>query len=188
MRGVIALDIGGVCIQLRQQEFLHSLGLAAVPEELQALNIAFESGQIDADKWLKQCLGQVPSLRKIEPAAFWTAFRDIIGPDQPGMPELTKRWVDEGYQLIFFSNTSSVHAEEVWKKISFADRISGGVYSYEAGSMKPSPEIYRCFEERYGRPALYLDDNRANVEQGLKMGWPARLFTDAEVLLRELKA
>jgi FMN phosphatase YigB (HAD superfamily) len=187
MRGVIALDIGGVCIQLRQGEFLQRVGLSAVPAELQALNIAFESGQIDADGWLEQCLERVPTLRTIEPAAFWTAFRDIIGADQPGMPELTRRWVDDGYQLIFFSNTSPVHAEEVWKKISFADRISGGVYSYEAGSMKPNPEIYRYFEERHGRPVLYLDDNLANVEQGLKMGWPARLFTDADELLRELK-
>jgi FMN phosphatase YigB (HAD superfamily) len=185
MRGVIALDIGGVCIQLRQRAFLEELGLSETPRELQAINIAFETGLIGADDWLAQCQRQVPALQAIEPTALWKSFRSIIGGDQTGMAELTRHWTNSGYKLIFFSNTSPVHAEEVWKKISFAERISGAVYSYETGYMKPNPEMYRCFEERYGRPTLYLDDTLGNVEQGLKIGWPARLFTGADELLRE---
>ncbi|MDD3953295.1 MAG: hypothetical protein PHY82_05195 [Lentisphaeria bacterium] len=183
--GVIALDIGGVCIQLRHQEFLARVGLSGFPLAFEEASAAFECGRITAQEWLRQCQERVPALRKISTAAFWSSFCSIIGPDQPGMDELTRRWVKAGYQLIFFSNTSSVHAEEVWKKIAFAQRISGGVYSYEAGSMKPDPAIYQYFEQCYGRPVLYLDDNAANVEQGLKAGWPARLFTGADELLQE---
>lgn len=184
-RGVIALDIGGVCIQLRHQEFLASVGLSGFPVAFEEASAAFECGRITAEGWLRQCREEVPALQKIPEDLLWVAFRSIIGPDQPGMEELTRRWVKAGYQLIFFSNTSSVHADEVWKKIAFAERISGGVYSYEAGCMKPDPAIYQYFEQRYGRPVLYLDDNAANVEQGLKAGWPARLFTGADALLQE---
>ncbi len=185
MRGVIALDIGGVCIQLRHSAFLESMGLFGFPEAFEKISVPFESGMITAEEWLRQLREMVPALREYPAALFWAAFRAIIGPDQPGMEELSRRWVKAGYQLIFFSNTSPVHAEEVWKKIRFAERISGGVYSYEAGCMKPDPEIYQYFEQRYGRPVLYLDDSLVNVEQGLKAGWPARLFTGAEELLQE---
>jgi len=184
-RGVIALDIGGVCIQLRHPEFLASVGLTEFPVAFKEASVAFECGRITAEEWLRQCREGVPALQAISDSSFWAAFRSIIGPDQPGMGELTRRWVKAGYQLIFFSNTSSVHAEEVWRTITFAERISGGVYSYEVGCMKPDPAIYQAFEQRYGRPVLYLDDNSANVEQGLKVGWPARLFTGTDELLQE---
>ena len=185
MSKIIALDIGGVCIQLRQSAFLAKFGLTKLPVEVQVSSAAFESGKIGAEEWFAQCRQQVSALRDYPASVFWQAFRSIIGSDQPGMAELTRHWVAAGYQLIFFSNTSQVHAEEVWRKISFGERISGAVYSYEAGCMKPSPEIYQYFEKKYGRPDLYLDDFPANIEQGLKCGWPARLFTGTGELLRE---
>ena len=185
MRGIIALDIGGVCIQLRHKDFLEALGLSGFPAAFQEVSAAFECGLIDGQEWFRQCRERIPVMRDIPAAFFWASFRAIIGEDQPGMEELSRLWTEAGYQLVFFSNTSPVHAEEVWQKLHFAGRISGAVYSYEAGCMIPNPEIYQYFEKRYGRPVLYLDDTPANVEQGLKAGWPARLFTGAGDLLRE---
>ncbi|NMA43592.1 MAG: hypothetical protein GX946_09460 [Oligosphaeraceae bacterium] len=182
MKKVIALDIGGVCIQLRHKQFMHELNLPEWPDEVIKLNHEFECGRLTPEQWLQQNRKLLPQMSGISDQRFWTMFRAIIGPDQPGMAELCGQWREKGYELLFFSNTSSVHADEVWRKISFAQHISGGIYSYECGVMKPDPGIYEEFENKYGKPVLYLDDLPANVEQGLKMGWNAKLFEGTETL------
>ncbi|MDY0175397.1 MAG: hypothetical protein WCS95_07830 [Lentisphaeria bacterium] len=182
MQKVIALDIGGVCIQLRHKQFLSELGLASLPEEVLRLNQDFECGHLQPEQWLQQNRRLLPQISGISDQSFWTLFRSIIGPEQPGMASLCRAWSQDGYTLVFFSNTSSVHADEIQRKISFAKLISDAVYSYECKAMKPNPKIYQDFEDKFGRPVLYLDDLPANVEQGLKMGWNAKLFEGAEKL------
>lgn len=182
----IALDIGGVCLQISRQAFFERYGLITEPAALAAIEREFECGQITAAEWLSRIRQAMPELQQLPDEQCWQQFRDIIGEEVPGMAELIARWVRQGYRIVFFSNTSCVHADEVWRKISFAAHITDAVYSYEAGFMKPDPEIYYYFEERFGVPDLYLDDNHNNIAQAHKLGWQnSHVFTDAGPWLQE---
>jgi hypothetical protein len=37
--------------------------------------------------------------------------------------------------------------------------------------------MFKAFEERYGKPDLYLDDRLCNIKGGIRNGWNAVLFT-----------
>ena len=183
----IALDIGGVCLQIERQNFFARHGLNPSSPELNALETEFECGRLDAAEWLQRIRQLKPALQQLSDQACWRRFRNIVGAEVPGIAEFISRLVRQGSRVIFFSNTSCVHADEVWRKISFADQISGAVYSYEAGFMKPSPEIYRCFEQRFGRPELYLDDNQANIQAARRLGWANSQLVDAGWLRENLQ-
>jgi putative hydrolase of the HAD superfamily len=75
--------------------------------------------------------------------------------------ELAKR-----YPLYLLSNTSDLHLEHVRAEYDIFRHFRGGVFSHEAGCMKPSPEIYRkviqAFALEPGR-VLFIDDLEENV-------------------------
>jgi FMN phosphatase YigB (HAD superfamily) len=181
----IALDLGGVCVKLRHTEFFAQLGLDSFTPELLAIHNSFEKGKISQAEWLFGLRSNCVALSEFSDEQFLVLFSDIIGVEMPGMSELVSLWVEKGYEIVIFSNTSDLHAEVVLQRISFADKISAAVYSFEAAYMKPEPEIYHYFEEKYGRPVFYLDDNEDNIEQGRAMGWNAKLFKNAQELLEE---
>lgn len=182
----VALDIGGVCLQIFREKFFPRQLLAAQSAALMELETDFECGRISAPEWLSRIRQLMPELQQLPDSECWRRFRSIVGPEVPGIAALVSRWVSQGLRIIFFSNTSCVHADEVWRNISFAEHISDAVYSYETGFMKPAPEIYRCFEQRFGVPELYLDDNADNIRAARQLGWEnARLFTSASELLQE---
>jgi len=182
----VALDIGGVCLQIFREKFFPRRLLETPPAALIELETAFECGRISAAEWLPRIRELMPALQQLPAPECWRRFRSIVGPEVPGIAALTSRWVSQGLRVIFFSNTSCVHADEVWRNISFGGQIADAVYSYEAGFMKPAPEIYRCFEQRFGVPELYLDDNAENILAARQLGWEnARLFTGTSALLQE---
>jgi len=175
---IVALDIGGVCLQILRQVFFDRYRLIAEAVSLAAIEREFECGRITAAEWLGRIRQLMPELQRLPDNQCWQQFRSIVGPEVPGIAALTAHWVRQGYHIIFFSNTSCVHADEVWRKISFSANISDAVYSYDAGFMKPDPEIYYYFEERFGVPDLYLDDSPDNIATARKLGWQnSHVFT-----------
>jgi putative hydrolase of the HAD superfamily len=181
-RNVIALDIGGVCIQLHHDRAAAAMGIRSMgelPEQFVRACGQLECGAIPEAEWLEVCRQAMPQHRGRSDDEIRAVFNAVIGTDIPGMAALAQRLADDGYRLVYFSNTSQLHALEVAARLSFAPLVTGAVYSYEAGCMKPDPRIYEVFEERYGVPAFYFDDRAENIEAGLKRGWNSRLFTAA---------
>lgn len=179
MSKTIALDLGGVCVRLHYEEFLQGWGVPALPEALRPLFRDFECGRACAAELYAGCCRALPGVLAAGEDVFWQRFRAIIGGDMPGMPELVRRWRSAGFRLILFSNTSPVHADEVWRKFSFGACIDGAVYSYDAGAMKPDAAIYHYFAERHGPPDYYFDDSAENIAAGRQMGWNSLLFSGA---------
>lgn len=186
---VIALDIGGVCIQLQHELAASNWGirsLAELPPPFLEACAQLECGTISDGEWLSVCRETMPERNGAGDGEIYAAFNSVVGTDIPGMATLARRLVDDGWRLVYFSNTSRMHALEVARKLSFAPLVTGAVYSYDAGCMKPDPRIYEIFEENYGVPAFYFDDRAENIEAGLKRNWNSRLFTgvaDAEAFI-----
>lgn len=179
---VIALDIGGVCIQLRHERTAAAMGIrsmADLPPLFLEACARLECGTIPEAEWLETCRRTMPQNRAMSDDEIRAAFNAVVGEDVPGWAELAQRLADDGCRLVYFSNTSQLHALEVARRLSFAPLVTGAVYSYEAGCMKPDPRIYEIFEEKYGVPAFYFDDRAENIEAARKRGWNSRLFTTA---------
>ncbi len=181
MNKVIALDIGGVCMQLDPRNLLAALGfrsLEEVTEEVWGISDLLETGKISEAEWMKVIAEIAPGqLSDDEVVAAWNT---MLSHTTPGMQELARELVDAGFRLVYFSDTSSVHMREVSRRLSFAHLITGGVFSYEVGAKKPGPEMYRAFENAFGKPCIYADDRLNNIESGISRGWNSHLFSTTD--------
>lgn len=189
MNKIIALDIGGVCINLRFElcrEYLGGSGAEEVPTQFLAATDQYERGLIAEQEWLDV-------FRSITEGRFSDdelrhAWNLIIGDAISGMPELVNEIVNAGFRAVFFSDTSELHLLHIYRKLPFAHLMSGGIFSFKAGAKKPEDKMYDLFEQTYGRPYIYTDDKAENVEAGIKHGWNSHKFVSAADFRKELAA
>ncbi len=174
---ILALDLGKVCVHFDTGNCLRALGLRSieeVPRSFLAACAAFEMGRIDEKTWL--------SVFRYETAKAYSddqlrhAYASIIEDDIPGMPELARFAVDAGCRIVAISDTSPLHLDEMRLRISFSHLITGGVYSFEVGEVKPHQKMFEAFESRYGAPILYADDLVQNIDGARARGWNAHHF------------
>lgn len=187
MLKVIALDIGGVCINLHHKEALKTLGIMSledVPVEFTTATNMLERGVITAVEWSNVI--RYLTENRFSEQELRAAWSMIIGQAIKGMQELARELTDAGYKLAFFSDTSEIHMQEVYRNLSFANLVTGSIYSYEVGAKKPDNTMYEAFENKYGKPVFYTDDHPANVEAGQKKGWNSHLFSSSENMRKAL--
>jgi len=180
----IALDIGGVCLKIEPQNFLRRLGLSSfeeLPGELMYdLTQSVERGNMSFAVLAERFRGLMR--RDTGDAELESAFRDIIGAAMPEMNETVMRLVDAGYRIVFFSDTSVIHMDEVRQKFAAARLVPEGIYSFEVGAKKPEAAMFAAFEEKYGRPDYYFDDRAELIAGAVAHGWPAHRFFDANTI------
>lgn len=83
--------------------------------------------------------------------------------------------------VFLLSNTNELHIRAVRKKYDVLDNLDGLVFSYEAGSLKPEPEIYHYALRKAGiaaEQALFIDDLAENVAAAIRLGIRAHQFSD----------
>ncbi len=133
---------------------------AEAGQQLWPLMRAFESGSIGTDAFLaqvKETLGLSHSLTEAEFRILWA---DIFWPNRELIDLLTG--LKNRLTLVMLSNTNPVHIE--FARERFPDLFSlfrGAVFSYETGSRKPDPAIFREALRVAGASAeetLYFDD------------------------------
>ncbi len=184
---ILALDIGGVCVSLHPERALVAMGYASfsdVPPELFVHAGLLETGKIDAAEFaarVRELTGKNNS-----DAEFFTIWNAIIGAPLPGMETLVKELSESGWKLVFFSDTSRLHLDEVRRNFPAAALIAEGVYSFDAGARKPEAPMFECFEARFGRPDCYVDDREVCLAGGVAHGWPVLQFRNAESLREHL--
>ncbi len=187
---LLALDIGGVCLRLTPERVFQSMNLDPdnLPNGYEKAYHDYSIGKIGSwqfAKDLQAIVGQSMTIAQIHDA--WMKFLDTE--DLKTTKLLEALW-DRGWHIVFFSDTQPWHIEGLRDILSYSKRIPDAIYSCDVGAEKPSDTMFTAFEERYGRPDLYLDDRLCNIEGGLRHGWNAVQFTEttAEQLLAELKA
>jgi glucose-1-phosphatase len=183
----IALDIGNVCIRLRPGKCAEALGLPpsiGIPEELMDSVDKIERNLISEQQWMKD-------FHEITDHQFTnyqlrSAYNQVLGEEIEGIKEFLQQKTEEGYRIIFFSDTSEIHINSVYRELSFANIITGGVFSFDTGAKKPEPGMYEAFEKLYGKPDIYLDDKLENIKAGRKRGWNSYVFSNIDKLMKEL--
>jgi glucose-1-phosphatase len=131
----------------------------------------FETGAITADEytaWALQTLGSLASA-----ADFHHAWQQIFTPNEP-MWQSVRKLAAAGHRLILFSNINSIHAPWIFEEFPEFALFEGAVLSFQAGAIKPHPEIYHHAISRYELTAedtLYIDDLPLNIATGERLGF-----------------
>ncbi len=184
---IIALDIGGVCLELHHDLTFKYFGIK--PDDLTPEFITtsgmYQCGQIDTEKFV-QNVGKMLN-NGMSDNEILHGWNLIIGDEIDGMPELLQELTDAGYRLVFFSNTCESHILDMYRRLPFTRFVSGAIYSYEVGTMKPDNAIYGAFERTHGKPCLYIDDLQENIDAGLNYGWNSIRFTGVDNLREEIE-
>ena len=187
MEKIIALDIGGVCLDLHFDEALKNLGImnpADMPIEFSAVTNMLEKGIITSKEWAN--VFHYLTNNRFSDNELRSAWAMMIGEAVKGMPELAEELVAANCKLVFFSDTSEIHMQEVYRNLPFAKLVTGSIFSYEVGCKKPDEAMYKAFENKYGKPAFYADDHPNNIEGGQLQGWNSHLFSSPENMRKAL--
>ena len=182
----LALDIGNVCIKIDPVRCYGKLGFQEVPREVVPLVMALECGKISEDEFWQGFVDLFPQHRKSR-AELEAAFDSILIGPVPGMEELISSLPARGIQPVFFSDVSARHMKLVRKIFKAADAVPEGIYSFETGSWKPGEAMFSAFEQRFGKPVLYVDDRKELIASAAERNWNALVFTGAEDLEKALQ-
>lgn len=120
------------------------------------------------------------------------AVRAVMGdfykrmPAYPDTERLITTLLDKGFNLYLLSNVG-VHFDEMRKNIPHLDRFCGEFLSYQVKLIKPQPEIFAAFCEKYHlapETCLFVDDSPANAFGAMRAGMKGFVFRgDADKLL-----
>lgn len=119
---------------------------------------------------------------------FISKWCDIFEPIK-GMPELLSD-LRKIYTIGLLSDTDPIHWEYLLNTYPFLRSIKNPTLSFEAGYMKPNPEIYNIALENinhYPNECLFIDDRLINVEGAKAIGMKAVQYTDINTLKHFLK-
>lgn len=180
---LIALDIGDVCVSIHLDRLTKKMGLITsliMSHKIFDREKMLERGEISSQEWLDDMMTFTKGKYSMEELR--AAWDSIIGDPIPGMEDAMRRAVAKGYRFVFFSNTSALHMETFLSGTRLAQLVSGAVFSFDAGSMKPDRVIYETFEQKYGIPGFYFDDNKDNIAAGKARGWNAIRFHSPDQL------
>ena len=116
----------------------------------------------------------------------WAKDRETV----PGMDEIVRRLKAAGYGLYLLSN-ASVAQPDYWNRLEMSRLFDGTMVSAFVGTVKPGPEIYRLFIQKFSLredECVFIDDSHANVAAAVNQGWKGIVFHgEAEEAERKLK-
>ncbi|MDR2766914.1 MAG: HAD family phosphatase [Treponema sp.] len=107
----------------------------------------------------------------------------------PAAERLMREVKEAGYKVAILSNMIQPFIDWARKNLPVFSFVDEGIYSCEAGEIKPDAAIYRILLEKLGCAAeetLFFDDVEANVAGAQKAGIRARLWRGAEDARGEL--
>ena len=182
-----AIDIGNVCISIDKTAPLRGMGLPPDDSTLQEIHKCvqrFEFGITAEEEFFSElsdlafCRGE--SVEKLK-----TLYDSILVAPVAGMKELLEELPALGVMPVFFSDISTFHLEGSRVRMPLM-REYEGIYSFNYGVYKPSPVLFKAFEDLYGKPVIYADDRADLITEASRYGWNAHLFTSSENLRREI--
>ncbi|MBM4191985.1 MAG: HAD-IA family hydrolase [Gammaproteobacteria bacterium] len=165
----VVFDIGWVLVHLAPTPLLqllraHGAEVEHLEHVMSRINLnEHESGRLDGAGLLFNIANLAP--RRPSPELVAAAWADMFDP-QPRMFRLAER-LRSRYQVYLLSNVGDLHWVELQRRFRLHELGHGVVTSFEAGVMKPHPDIYVQTERRFSlNPAetVFIDDRRENIE------------------------
>jgi putative hydrolase of the HAD superfamily len=192
----IYFDLGNVIL-----EFDHSIAFRAVSDLTglpakqvdqalfdSGLQQRYETGLIDCTQFHQQFCELTETEPPIE--SFLNAISNIFTVNGSIVPVLTQLKA-RGFPLGILSNTCDAHWQFVFNRHAILKSFFHPyVLSYEAKSMKPDSKIYETAIEKSGvhpERIFFTDDRQENIDGAIAAGIDARLFTNAQELVSQLK-
>ncbi len=198
MINTIIFDMGMVLIDFRWRQFYHDMGLTGERFERMAdatvrhpIWNEFDRGEYTDEMMLEGFIKNDPEM---EPE-----IRIMMGerfPEFLKKYDYTDEWMDyyksRGYKIYILSNFSGKAFRDCADELDYVKKADGAVISYQVGLIKPDPAIYRLLLDKYDidpKEAVFIDDNKDNIEAAKQFGLSTILFTsreDADKKLYEL--
>ncbi len=189
----VVFDVGGVLVRLRYQPFIDYLSAAGIdmtdlPGWLARVDLAaHERGELSGE----ELLGRVAAMasRPLDAEELAARWLDMFDRAQE-MLDLASGLMRD-HRVYLLSNVGDMH----WRHLNAEyglERVAHGVLtSFEAGAVKPQPEIYRAAERRFALdPAatVFIDDLPPNVAGAQSCGWHAIHHRSPARTVEQLKA
>lgn len=196
MISTVVFDIGMVLVYFRWRELFQELGFEGEKFETIAKATVhnpwwneFDKGLISVEEIIEKYIQSAPQYKEDIAKIYDYAEEFVIQYDYaiPWIRELKER----GYKVYILSNWSEI-AYEANKDthLNFISETDGGILSYREGMIKPHKEIYQLLCDRYQiepDKAVFLDDNKANVDAAIEFGMKAIHFTSYQQAKEELE-
>lgn len=191
----LLFDIGNVLVRFdftaAAQRFAAQSESTA--EEVLALLSPFkddlESGRISDDDFIAQSISKIGFRgARHEFVSIWS---DIFTENTPMIEAVAQLAVT--HSLYLLSNTSGLHKDWLFEKYDVFRHFAGGIYSHEAGAMKPHDSIFEAAVKTFGLDpvrTLYIDDLPDNIATGKRLGFVSHLYhpdkhADFELALKD---
>ncbi|MEI6178579.1 MAG: HAD family phosphatase [Verrucomicrobiota bacterium] len=130
-----------------------------------------EAGLIDPDDYIAWALSVMES--PASATEFRHAWQQIFTPNKP-MWDCVRRLAGRGHRLILFSNINAIHCPWLFDAYQEFSLFDGAVLSFEAGCLKPEPQIYQYAVDAHALVAdttVYIDDIAQNIATGRQFGF-----------------
>ncbi|WP_426091534.1 HAD family hydrolase [Flavobacterium sp. DSR3-2] len=179
MINTIIFDFGDIFINLDKQATITSfekLGLKEWNDDLDQLNLQFETGKVSRENFLFGIQEHIPNASIKEILAAWNAT--LL--DFPLYRLEFLQMLSQKYRMFLLSNTDAIHIEtfEQASGVSFYrdfyQCFEKVYFSFELGLRKPNPEIFNHLisnHELAPKRTLFIDDKKENTDAAFAMGF-----------------
>lgn len=178
MIDAIIFDFGDIFINLDKPATisgLQKLGMTEWNNELDQLNLSFETGSISPEEFIAGFQKQLPNASKENILKAWNAvLADFPFYRLEFLQELSKK-----YRLFLLSNTDSIHINTFEEKSGvsfykdFYNCFEKVYFSFDIGMRKPDPKIYQFVLDQNNLIAentLFVDDKTENTDSAATLG------------------
>ncbi len=191
----LLLDLGNVICPFSHERMCEQIGSICGQTSEQVRQFLFddqwltalETGQISQDEFQSRL--ESHANRTIAAPELWHAFCDIFSLNV-SFVNAVAAFKSKGYRIILLSNTSSPHAEYVFREYGLTDLFDDLVLSFEVGATKPQAAIYEQAIKVIGcapHECFYTDDIQHYVIEARKHGLQAELFQGTDQFLSQLE-
>ena len=191
----IVFDVGDVLVDFRYKDYMRDLGMDEETVEFLSQNIVLTEFWHELDLGFRtneearvHFIGKYPEY-KDEINRFWEDPSDIVR-EYDYSAGLLQGLKDKGYGVYVLSNYPIEISELHWPKFRFLPIADGFIISGYERMTKPSPEIYKLLESRFGiklSECLFVDDRQVNIDGAEAVGMQAVLFTGYDEIVKKFE-
>lgn len=150
----------------------------------------YERGQSSDQAIFQAFVSALPLNSRLSEFDFWEGWKLLLGKETSA--SLVLKELSLHHEIWLLSNTNPRHIrKELERKVSFLERISGAIYSFEVGYRKPEPGIFEEALKQSGatpEKSLFIDDLENNIHAARKLGFHTIHYTGVKSLMVGLGA